>query len=89
MLIIIFPQFFSYSRCYSNRACAPAASFASPITSKIKWFLRRLHGHVPKILMFGSGLESLPFVHMLMWEEASPYKPVGLFPGKDGKVIWK
>lgn len=35
--------------------------------------------------MFGSGLESLPFVRMLMWEKVSPYKPVGLFPGKDGK----
>ena len=76
--------FSRYRRCFSNRSYLSANSFTSPITNKIKWFLRRLRGHIPKVLVFGSGLESLPFIRMLMWEKSSPYKPVGLFPGKEG-----
>ena len=44
----------------------------------------RLQGHVPRVLVFGSGLENLPFVRTLMWEPASPYRPIGLCPGKGG-----
>ena len=34
--------------------------------------------------MFGSGLESIPLVRNMLWEESSPYRPVRLFPGKEG-----
>ena len=34
--------------------------------------------------MFGSGLESIPLVCNMLWEESSPYRPVRLFPGKEG-----
>ena len=46
--------------------------------------MHRLQGHVPRVLVFGSGLENLPFVRTLMWEPASPYRPIGLCPGKEG-----
>jgi len=36
--------------------------------------------------MFGSGLESLPLVRNMLWEDASPYRPVKLFPGKEGQL---
>ena len=75
-----------YSQCYRNRKCVPASSFTSPVIMKLKWLLRRLQGSVPKVVVFGSGLESLPFVRRLMWEESSPYKTIGLVPGKDGMV---
>ena len=44
----------------------------------------RIQGHIPRLLMFGSGLESLPLVRLMMWEVDSPYRPIGLYPGKDG-----
>ena len=49
--------------------------------------MRKIQGIVPRVLVFGSGLETLPFVRTLMWEQASPYRPVGLCPGKDGMLI--
>lgn len=49
--------------------------------------MHRLQGHVPRVLVFGSGLESLPFVRTLMWEPASPYRPIGLCPGKEGAYV--
>ena len=61
-------------------------SFTNFVTSRIKWFIGRLHGHVPKVLVFGSGMESLPFIHMLLWEKSSPFKPIGMYPGKDGEL---
>ena len=49
--------------------------------------MRRIQGRVPRLLMFGSGLESVPLIKLMILETNSPYKPTGLFPGKDGKSI--
>jgi len=37
--------------------------------------------------MFGSGLESIPLVRNMLWENSSPYQPVRLFPGKEGQQM--
>lgn len=62
----------------------PAHSFTHPVTHKLKLLVRKLQRNVPRLLMFGSGLESVPIVKMMLWEELSPYRPTGMFPGKDG-----
>lgn len=72
---------FSYSSCYTNRATVPY----QPFTQRIQSFMRRLQGHVPRLLMFGSGLETVPLVKRMILDTNSPYKPAGLFPGKDGE----
>lgn len=70
-----------------HRDSVPAHhSFTSPFTARLRSLVRRLQGHVAKVVLFGSGLESLPFVRKLFWEQDSPYKPIGLYPGKDGTI---
>lgn len=74
-----------YRECYIHReGIPPPQSFTYPFTSRLRSLVRRLQGHVPKVILFGSGLESLPFVRKLFWEQDSPYTPIGLYPGKDG-----
>lgn len=74
-----------YSQCYVHRSSVPThQSFTYPFTSRLRSLVRRLQGHVSKIILFGSGLESLPFVRKLFWEKDSPYLPIGLYPGRDG-----
>ena len=51
----------------------------------LKSLTRRLRPHIPRVVMFGSGLESMPLVRNMLWEESSPYRPVRLFPSKEGK----
>jgi len=49
----------------------------------LKSLTRRLGPRIPRVVMFGSGLESIPLVRNMLWEESSPYRPVRLFPGKE------
>lgn len=49
--------------------------------------MRRIQGRIPRLVMFGSGLETIPLIKLMIMESNSPYKPTGLFPGKDGKYI--
>ena len=78
---------FSYSKCYVHReSLPPRQSFAYPFTSRLRSLVRRLQGHVAKVVLFGSGLESLPFIRKLFWEKDSPYTPIGLYPGRDGML---
>ena len=78
--------FFSYSSCFVNRTSVPTQhSFSYPVTQKLRSFMRRLQGHVPRLLLFGSGLETVPLIKRMIMDTNSPYKPAGMFPGKDGK----
>lgn len=54
------------------------------LAGRFKSLVRYISGHVPKVLMFGSGLESLPVVQAMMLDDNSPYRPMGLYPGQDG-----
>jgi F-box protein 4 len=73
-----------YCRCLCHRDERPRQSFAYPITGRLRSLVRKIQGHVPRLLMFGSGLESVPLVRSMLWEADSPYHPIGLSPGKDG-----
>jgi hypothetical protein len=76
-----------YGSCFVNRTTAVSHqnSFTFPVvTQKLRSFMRLLQGHVPRLLMFGSGLESIPLVKRMILDTNSPYKPTTLFPGKDG-----
>ena len=75
---------YRYANCYANRLSLPTQSFTHPVTHKLRKLMRRLQGASPRLLMFGSGLESVPFVKTMLWQPLSPYQPTGLFPGKDG-----
>lgn len=72
-----------YCYCRLHGAALPHPLDHS-ITSKFKSLVRYISGHVPKVLMFGSGLESLPVVRAMMFDDNSPYRPMGLYPGQDG-----
>lgn len=76
---------YSYCRCCQLRTALPRQTFTRPLTSRLRSLVRRVQGHIPRVLMFGSGLESVPLVRTLLWEDASPYRPIGLHPGKDGR----
>ena len=78
----------SYCRCLCGRDERPRQSFAHPITGRLRSLVRRIQGHVPRLLMFGSGLESVPLVRSMLWERDSPYHPIGLSPGRDGVCIY-
>ena len=73
-----------YASCYANRSSLPTQSFTQPVTHKLRKLMRRLQGTSPRLIMFGSGLESVPLVKTMLWQPQSPYQPTGLFPGKDG-----
>jgi F-box protein 4 len=73
-----------YCQCRCHRDTLPHQSFAHPITGRLRSLVRRIQGHIPRLLMFGSGLESVPLVRSMLWEGDSPYRPIGLYPGKDG-----
>ena len=82
--LFLFLSPFSYASCYVNRLSLPVQSFTHPVAHKLRKLMRRLQGAFSRLLMFGSGLESVPLVKTMLWEPQSPYKPTGLFPGKDG-----
>ncbi|XP_011404472.1 PREDICTED: F-box only protein 4-like isoform X1 [Amphimedon queenslandica] len=69
-----------YESCFTNRDSVPY----QPFTQRLQSFVRRLQGHIPRLLMFGSGLETVPLVKRMILDSNSPYKPIGLVPGKDG-----
>lgn len=74
-----------YCRCLCHQdERRPRQSFASPLAGRLRSLMRKIQGHIPRILMFGSGLESVPLVRSMLWENDSPYHPVGLYPGKNG-----
>ena len=75
---------FSYGSCYQNRDAAPAQNFTNPVTHTLQYIMKQIHGRVPRLLMFGSGLESIPLIRLMIMGNNSPYKPTGLFPGKHG-----
>lgn len=61
--------------------------FSNGVVKVFKSLTRRLRPHIPRVVMFGSGLESIPLVRNMLWENSSPYRPVRLFPGKEGQKI--
>ena len=75
---------FSYGSCYQNRDATPAQNFTNPVTHTLRYIMKRIQGRVPRLLMFGSGLESIPLIRLMIMGNNSPYKPTGLFPGKHG-----
>ena len=79
--------FCRYCKCRCRRDTLPRHSIVHPITGRLRSLVRRIQGHIPRILMFGSGLESVPLVRSMLWEERSPYHPIGLYPGKDGVCV--
>lgn len=43
---------------------------------------------IPKVVMFGSGLDNSGFVKSLLWDKKSPFTVKKMFPGKfDGKLL--
>ena len=82
--------FNSYGNCYVNRDSIPTQnSFSYPVINTLRSLMHRLQGRIPRLLMFGSGLESIPLVRLMIMEKDSPYQPVGLFPGKEGEDYLK
>ena len=73
-----------YGSCYQNRETTPAQNYSNPVTHTLRYIMRRIQGRVPRLLLFGSGLESIPLIRLMILEKNSPYQPIGLFPGKDG-----
>lgn len=49
--------------------------------------MRRIQGRIPRLVVFGSGLETVPLIKLMILESNSPYKPTGLIPGKDGQSV--
>ena len=81
--------------CYRYAKCSTVHTpvrldrpFSNGVTKVFKSLSRRLRPRIPRVVMFGSGLESIPLVRNMLWENTSPYRPVRLFPGKEGQRFY-
>ena len=79
---------YRYARCSAPAHTPVERPFSNGVTKVFRSLTRRLRPRIPRVVMFGSGLESIPLVRNMLWENSSPYRPVRLFPGKEGKQLF-
>ena len=83
-------MFYRYVKCSTvHTPVRLDRPFSNGVTKVFKSLSRRLRPRIPRVVMFGSGLESIPLVRNMFWENTSPYRPVRLFPGKEGQLFYK
>ena len=73
---------FRYLKCCPECRCRSKTSINFPTQiPKLKYFFGFA---VPRIVMFGAGLDSSGLVKRILWNKVSPFEVKGMFPGQFG-----